>query len=383
MTVQRLSGAPAGLYVHIPFCDRLCPYCDFAVVVRPATSHNSYVDSLLVELTSRASEAEGRDLRTVYLGGGTPTTLSDRDLERVIQAALALAPQAREVTLEVNPNHVTRTRLERWRDVGVTRVNLGVQSFQARYLQALGRNHTFDVARTSLALALDMFEHVTMDLIVGGPGHTLDELEADLEIVAALGLRHLSVYELTIEPNTVFGRRARQGSLRAADDDATADMLEVVAHRLNGLGLRKYEVSNYAALGHESWHNRNYWAGGEYLGVGLGAHSMRIEDGFVWRRANERNLKRYQHDPFAPSEVERLSARDHLIERVFVGLRCVDGISARELASQGLLNDPTSFEKMVDRAVALGLVKRDATHVKPTPKGLMMINSLAELAAEL
>lgn len=382
MSLSPLPGAPAGIYVHIPFCDSLCPYCDFAVVVRPATAHHAYAEALLDELQRRADEVNGRDPRTVYLGGGTPTAVSDAVLGAIVAELSLTAPSACEWTIEVNPNHVSPERARSWRAMGFTRVSLGVQSFQERYLGALGRRHSAQQARKAVEVCQQTFGNVTLDLIVGGPDHTPDELDADLRVIEDLGVPHVSVYELTVEPNTVFGRKARQGILHAAPDDTTADMLEHVQVTLGALGLHKYEVSNYARPGFESQHNLNYWRGGEYLGVGLGAHSMQLGPHAVRRRANTRSLKQYLKSSDQGAEVEEVLAHDHLIERLFVGLRSSEGVSIQTLASQHLIAGE-DVSRALSRAAGLGLVTFDGDLAKPTGSGMMMIDTLAEIVADI
>lgn len=379
MTVSPRPGRPAGVYVHIPFCDRLCPYCDFAVAVRRPSAHQPYLDALYNELASRRAVLDGAQVGSVYLGGGTPSAIGPSALAKLLGVLLRdWAPQ--EVTVEVNPNHVTDDLVQALADAGATRLSLGVQSFQPAYLAALGRTHTGPSARAAVERAQKAFENVTVDLIVAGPGHTPPMLDEDLRILAEHGVPHVSVYELTVEPQTVFGRLARKGQLHVCDDDTTADMLEVVETRLASQGLHKYEVSNYGRPGFESRHNLNYWSGGEYLGLGLGAHGLQI-DGQVIRTANTRGLRAYVAGETV-LEREVLTSEQHLVERLFVGLRATTGIDLDELEGQGLLRHRDRVETMLGTLRERGLVEFSG-RFRPTPKGLMLSNVIADEVATL
>jgi len=382
MTTLSREGAPAGVYVHIPFCDRLCPYCDFAVVVRPDAAHQIYLDALHAEIASRSPELLGRSVRTIYLGGGTPSALGDAQLGELLEVLRRLAPDAVEVTLEANPNHITLSRLKLWKSFGITRISLGVQSFSERYLGALGRTHSGAVALQAVRDALDVFEHVTLDLIVGGPGHSAEELATDLERVRELGVPHVSVYELTVEENTVFFRMSQAGTLNESGHDETADMLLQAQNGLAVLGFEKYEVSNFAKPGFQSQHNRNYWEGGEYLGVGLGAHSLRVGPD-VTRRANTRKLKDYLLDTRASAELEEITTGQHLVERLFVGLRATHGVNLLELERQGLIKERAEVLAILAELEALGLLRIAGDDVAPTALGMMMTNTIAERVARL
>jgi oxygen-independent coproporphyrinogen-3 oxidase len=382
MTILPRDGAPAGVYVHIPFCDRLCPYCDFAVVVRPDASHSAYLDALLSETALRKDDLDGRTVRTVYLGGGTPSALNDDHLALLLTELLRVAPDAAEVTLEANPNHVSLPRLRAWQAMGVTRISMGVQSFSDRYLQALGRTHSGAVAISAVGQALEVFDHVTLDLILGGPNHSDSELTRDLDWVRRLGVPHVSVYELTVEENTVFFRMSQAGTLHESGDDDTADMLLHAQGALETMGFEKYEVSNFAKPGFQSQHNRNYWEGGEYLGLGLGAHSLRVGPDVI-RRANTRNLKSYLSNTEESSEVENLSASQHLVERLFVGLRAIRGVGLVELERQGLVEDRMQVLEILGELETLGLVNVEGDQISPTAAGMMMTNTIAERVARL
>ena len=398
MTLRPRQDRPVGVYLHIPFCERVCPYCDFAVTARRHIPHHEYAHALLAELEARRREAlAGRDLRTIYLGGGTPSRWDDDALERVLATLLAACDPV-EVTLEANPTDVSPARLARWRQAGVTRVSLGVQSFQPRVLRALGRNHDAQQALRATRAVLEGGElALSIDLIYGGPDHSAQEWEQDLAVVASLtGLRHLSAYNLTVEPKTPFARQRERGLLRVVDEEGCAWMMQRLIQALADLGLRQYEVSSFAALGHEAVHNSGYWLGAEYLGLGVGAHSLTIHEGVAVRRANTRHLAHYLRDPVgAQATTERLSAQEHLLERLYVNLRTTLGLcwsTLREQVSQdadasALL---TRAQPLLEELVAQGLLwvrahsADDPARVYgPTPRGLMLADVIASRVFDL
>lgn len=341
------DGRPASLYVHIPFCERLCPYCDFAVVVRREIPEAAYVAAVLKELKGRAHELSGRDLRTLYFGGGTPSLLSAEVFGELCEGIRKeLDVNWQEVTIEANPSSVSREKAAEWASRGVDRVSLGVQSFQDRYLLALGRNHDGSQAIEAIqTLNEHGISRVSIDFIVGGPEHEEFEVRADLEILDRLGeVGHVSAYQMTVEPQTAFGRLERRGALRVPDDDKTTDLLEMTREGLRLLGYEQYEVSSYAQAGHEGMHNQNYWAGGEYLGIGVGAHSCELS-GLARRRTNTRNFRDYLSDPIKADTIEVLSASDHYRERLFLGVRSSVGLNLRRLQTQFPMLAENLFEQ--------------------------------------
>lgn len=263
-----------GVYVHFPFCRRRCPYCDFTIAVWRDIPHRDYADAVIAELGARAEEYPGRVLSTLSFGGGTPGAWEAHELGRVVRAVEARFGPAAEISCEANPEDASDLHFAALRAAGVTRLSLGVQSFDPATLRGLGREHSGPQAREAVALAQRHFPAVSLDLILGGPGSTPASLEDDLQTALALGPAHLSVYALTVEPNTQFAKLDARGTLGAPDEDALAAALVSAQERLTGAGFLHYEVSNYARPGAESQHNSLYWTGGEYLGLGCGAHSF-------------------------------------------------------------------------------------------------------------
>ncbi|MEO0813966.1 MAG: radical SAM family heme chaperone HemW, partial [Myxococcota bacterium] len=264
-----------GLYVHVPYCRRRCPYCDFNVWVDSKAPWEHLAEAIICDLESRAPSYPAR-FDSVYFGGGTPSLAPTLFFESVLDAAQRLGPIApgAEVTVEIEPDTVGRERLREWRTLGFNRASLGWQSTHDSLLRTLGRGHS---ARSSQRMVDDVrdagFENVSVDLIFAVPGQSLQQLDQDLDAVVGLAPPHVSLYALTFEPNTEFERRRQQGRLLPVDEPSELEMMDHITSRLTAAGFAHYEVSNYAQPGYEARHNSSYWAGKPYLGVGPGAHS--------------------------------------------------------------------------------------------------------------
>lgn len=393
MTPRPRPGAPAGVYVHVPFCDKICPYCDFAVTATRKIPHQQYAAALISELHARQSALKGRTLQSVYFGGGTPSRWEHEAmaqvLDAIIEADAAGGKHLRELTFEANPLDITPASLKAWHQAGLTRISLGVQSFQPRVLAALGRNHDAQAARAAVdAILSDGQLALSIDLIFGCPDQTMQEWAADLEVVRALaqdGLQHVSCYNLTLEPNTPFARQAARGKLQVVDEEGCALMLEQLIATLDELGLKQYEVSSFARPGYEAVHNSSYWLGAEYLGLGVGAHSLSLEPQGVVRRANTRQLAAYLRDPIgAQAHLERLSPLEHFLERLYVNLRTTLGLDWPMLCAQfeGSLSPATldDAHALLLHFIEQGLLVRDTSGQRfaPTPRGLMVADVMAE-----
>jgi oxygen-independent coproporphyrinogen-3 oxidase len=300
MTVQPPPRRPFGVYIHFPWCQRLCPYCDFNTRVTRELPHQAYLQATLRELEQRKHRFEGAQLASIYFGGGTPSLWEPdciRDLIRAIKdtwpllndpedAALARQttpcgpPEPLEITLEINPRSANPARLQQLVEAGINRLSVGLQTFDPDYLRRLGRDHTVEQATETLADARDVgIQRLSFDLLTAGPHHTLDALQRDLD--AALLLRqadHISAYSLIVEPETPFARLDAKGRLHAADEDTVAAMLDLTHDTLTQGGYTRYEISSYARPGREARHNSLYWIGAEYMGLGVGAHELAFVD---------------------------------------------------------------------------------------------------------
>jgi oxygen-independent coproporphyrinogen-3 oxidase len=387
-----------GVYVHVPFCERICPYCDFAVVAaRPlaADREREYVDALLAELERRAAAFAGptgapRPLASLYLGGGTPSLLAPESVARLVAAVRARFPggDAAEVTLEVNPSTTERARLPGFRAAGVSRLSIGVQSFQDDTLKRLGRAHGAGESRATLAAARAAgFDDVSLDLIVAAPGQRLADLERDLDETLAFAPEHVSAYQLTIEPGTPFERAAARGQLALADEDEGVAMLERLAARLAAGGLDRYEISSFARPGHAARHNRRYWERLPVLGLGMGAWSNEPASPAAphgTRRANPRALAVYlariaAGGPAADEPAERLDAATARGEAAFLALRTMRGLDAAAFATEFGAAPRAFWPDAIAEAVAAGwLVESDAGDLRLSDAGILLSDSLFE-----
>lgn len=337
-----------GVYVHVPFCERICPYCDFAVVRAPTLAwgrEDAFVAALLRELGARLPAFGAARLATLYFGGGTPSRLQPASIARIVGAVRAALPEADadvEVTLEVNPSTTERARLPAFREAGVNRLSIGVQSFDDAMLKRLGRAHRASESVATLAAARAAgFANVSLDLLFAGPGQSLAALEADLDALLAADPQHVSAYALTLEDGTPFARAVATGRLHVPDDDAVASLCECVWERLETAGLARYEVSSFARSGFESRHNRRYWQRRPVLGIGPGAWSSEppcADAPYGARRANVRALDVWQARiesgrPGAAEPPERPDAATARGEAMFLGLRTRAGLDAGAFAA--------------------------------------------------
>ena len=402
----------AGLYLHVPFCSAVCPYCDFAVTVGGPASRAAFVDSLLAEVALAAGGPEGAwEFDTVYLGGGTPSALVAEQLEQVLAAvagALSLADDCR-IFFEANPEDVTPAALAAWRALGVRTLSLGVQSFDVGALAFLGRRHTPADGRRSVELARSAgFDTVSLDLIYGLPGQEAATWRRDLEAAVALAPDHLSCYQLTVHDGTPFGKRRDRGELAELPEGPQAELFELTHGFLADAGYPAYEVSNFAcAPEHRSRHNSKYWDHTPYLGLGPSAHSfsgLPAVTGDQGRRGlreaavrsgaagagvpatarrwwNERRLAPYRtrlaRGDLPVAGEERLDPTELALERLMLALRTVDGLDLDDfLDCYGVDLEATNAERLEDLRAA-GLLGATARLLRPTRRGLAVADGLA------
>jgi oxygen-independent coproporphyrinogen-3 oxidase len=373
---------PLSLYVHIPWCIRKCPYCDF----NSHEARNSeeadegiYVDALLADLETALPSVWGRKLHTVFIGGGTPSLFSAAAIDTLlagVRARLPMLPDA-EVTLEANPGTFERDKFAGFFAAGVNRLSLGVQSFDAAKLAALGRVHDADEARRAAEAAMMIFGNVNLDLMFALPRQTLAEAEADVAAALAFNTPHLSFYQLTLEPNTLFHRHPPP----LPDDDAAADIQQHVADRLAGAGYRRYEVSAYAKPGRECAHNLNYWRFGDYLGIGAGAHSKisfadRIERAIRYKQPRQYLQMARERSPVLETTV--VTRDDVGFEFMLNALRLTDGVPTPLFAERTGM--PLAVVAgAIGEATRRGLLEADPSRLCPTPLGRRFLNDLTAL----
>lgn len=393
-----LDDGGVGVYLHVPFCERVCPYCDFAVVTaRPlaAPREAAYVEALLAELAHRAPAfarpgGGPRSLVSVYLGGGTPSLLAPESVARLVAAVHERFPAEGpvETTLEVNPSTTERARLPGFRAAGVNRLSVGVQSFSDATLKRLGRAHRGAEAHATLAAARAAgFDDLSLDLIVAAPGQRLADLERDLDAVLAFGPEHVSAYLLTIESGTPFERAAARGQLALADEDESVAMLERLAERLEAGGLERYEISSFARPGREARHNRRYWERQAVLGLGMGAWSCEPRSAAAphgARRANVRQLDTYlarvaAEEPAAASPPERFAPATARGEAAFLALRTARGLDAAAFAAEFGAPPRAFWADLITEALAAGwLLESTSGDLRLSPAGLLLSDSIFE-----
>ena len=372
-----------GVYVHFPYCLSKCPYCDFASVVAERVPHERYRDAIAAELAVRASE-HGRPatgVESLYFGGGTPSLWEPACVASTISTVdrlFGIAPGC-EITLEANPGASDAARFATLRAAGVNRLSIGVQSFHPRILEGLGRRHSPGEAVAAFEKAREAgFSNVSLDLIFGGPGQTPGMARADVERAIRLGPEHLSCYGLTLEglaEEVRLAKDVKRGRVEVPDDAAQARMGELVRDALSAAGYGRYEISNYAKPGFESRHNSLYWLGREYVAAGCGAHGFRRRaDGSGYRYGNPRKPEAYLAavESGGAPEVERdeISAAELFEERLFLGLRLVEGFDLAEAARETVGEVPAASAREIERLEAQGLVVRDGTRVRCTERGL-------------
>ena len=379
-TIHLSALPPLSLYVHFPWCVRKCPYCDFnSHEAGGALPEQRYLEALRRDLEQALPLIWGRRIRSVFIGGGTPSLMSAQGLDRLMSDVRSLLPleSDAEVTMEANPGTFEASRFQAYRDSGVDRLSIGIQSFNPRHLQALGRIHDGDEARRAIDIAHACFDNFNLDLMYALPEQTLDEAAADLDTALAYAPPHLSLYHLTLEPNTVFAKYPPP----VPDDDASADMQDMIAASTAGAGYGHYEVSAYAQPGRRARHNLNYWEFGDYLGIGAGAHSKISFPHRIVRQARYRQPASYMEHALNDSAVQQENeiGRDALgFEFMLNSLRLIEGFEPNLFIERTGL-PLSAIDATLDAAEARGLLYRDHRLIRPTELGQRFLNDLQQM----
>ncbi|MEP3784197.1 MAG: radical SAM family heme chaperone HemW [Ascidiaceihabitans sp.] len=370
-----------GLYIHWPYCEAKCPYCDFNSHVVRSIDHNAWRVAYLSELERTASETKGRVLHSVFFGGGTPSLMEPDVVGDIMAAIKRLWPTANdlEVTLEANPSSVEAGRFKAFRDAGINRVSMGVQALNDADLKRLGRIHTAQDAMNAFEIARTVFDRVSFDLIYGRQDQTLDQWEAELNQALNLAIDHISLYQLTIEQGTAFGDRYNIGKLRGLpSEDLGADMYERTQAICSAHNMPAYEVSNHARDGAQSRHNMIYWRYGDYIGIGPGAHGRVTINGQRFATEAYSNPKRWL-DSVASGTAEKariaLSTADQASELLLMGLRVKDGVSRKRY--EALSGHPVN-SKAEETLLEHGLLIPSETDIIVSDQGVIVLNGVLE-----
>jgi putative oxygen-independent coproporphyrinogen III oxidase len=407
-TLQLKSLPPLSLYVHLPWCIKKCPYCDFnSHELAPTVAHpvslpvprggvtglgrpgagivptdlpeQRYIDALVADLESSLPLIWGRTVHSIFIGGGTPSLFSPKAIDRLladIRARLKLTPDC-EITLEANPSTFEKDRFRAFRSAGVTRLSVGVQSFDDRHLKVLGRVHDRAQAIAAVEEAAQAFDTFNLDIMYALPGQTLQNVAQDIHIALALAPPHISIYHLTIEPNTYFAKFPPV----IPEEDLAYAMLDKITEITEAAGLQRYEVSAYAKAGHRCFHNLNYWQFGDYLGIGAGAHSKLSFAHRVVRQVRFREPRLYMEkalEGHAVTQDTEVSRADLPFEFMLNALRLKEGFKLQDFVEKTGLPF-TAITQGLEEAERKGLIERDFVRVKPTERGFDFLNDLQSL----
>ena len=378
---------PLSLYIHFPWCEKKCPYCDFnshqikdGVGLASGFDEDRYISALIADLETELPRIWGRQVHSIFIGGGTPSLLSAQGMDKLlsaIRARIHLEPDA-EITMEANPGSVETEKFAGFAKAGINRVSLGIQSFQDAQLKALGRIHNGEEAKRAIGIALQHFKSVNLDLMYGLPMQTLDDAKKDVETALSFNTPHLSLYNLTLEPNTYFANFPP----KLPSEDVVDAIFEQSLDLLTKAGFQRYEVSAYAKPGMECKHNLNYWRFGDYIGIGAGAHGKISFPDKVTRQVRERHPETYmqaiEQNGNALIESKEITAADLPFEFMLNTLRLTDGVATNTFTERTGLPLST-ISKGLDEASKKGLLDLDPTVLKGTPQGLRYLNNLQEL----
>jgi len=369
-----------GLYVHWPFCQAKCPYCDFNSHVSAQVDQSAWARAYLSEIDRLAAETGPRVLNTIFFGGGTPSLMNPDVVAAIIERARARWPAANdlEITLEANPTSVEAGRFRAYADGGVNRISMGIQALNDADLKRLGRMHSVAEARTAFDIARKTFDRISFDLIYARQYQTLSDWQAELNEALSMAVDHLSLYQLTIEPGTAFGARAAKGGLHGLpDDDISADMYlatqDICAHH----GLPAYEVSNHARPGARSRHNLIYWRYGDYAGIGPGAHGRLTLDGSRWATQTplmpNRWLEQVETKGHGETPREAIPPEEQALEHIMMGLRLAEGLDMERFAR---LNGAALPQDRIDALVDQGLIETNGPRLSATAAGRAVLNGV-------
>ncbi len=380
--IQLKALPPLSLYIHFPWCERKCPYCDFNShqVKDGGFDEKRYIQALIADLQTELPNIWGRRVHTIFIGGGTPSLLSPAGLDELlshVRALIPLEPHA-EITLEANPGSVEAAKFREFAQLGVNRVSLGIQSFNDRHLKSLGRIHNASEAQAAIEIAQDYFASVNLDVMYALPEQTADEAKADLLRALSFQTKHLSLYHLTMEPNTYFASHPPP----LPNEDESDLMFEFALSTLQERGYQRYEVSAYCQDNQVCRHNLNYWEFGDYIGIGAGAHGKISMPNRITRQIRERHPETYMDKIFKENsaclENRSIEIDDLAFEFMLNGLRLINGVPTHQFTERTGL-PLHRISKAIDEAIRKGLLDEDPMRLKATALGMRYLNDLQEL----
>lgn len=375
---------PLSLYIHLPWCLKKCPYCDFNSheqrgLAEGGVPEQRYIDALMADLEASLPLIWGRTVHSVFIGGGTPSLFSPESIDQLIsglRARLRMEPDC-EISMEANPGTFEKERFKAYRHAGITRLSIGVQSFDDRFLKALGRVHDGAQARAAVQEAVESFETFNLDIMYALPGQTEADLIKDLETALSFKPPHISIYHLTIEQNTYFAKFPPV----VPEEDTAYDMLDRITAMTGAAGMQRYEISAYARDGHQCFHNTNYWQFGDYLGIGAGAHGKLSFAHRIVRQVKIRDPQRYMDAALAGRALasdEDVRRKDLPFEYMLNALRLRGGFAVQDYLDRTGLPVST-IQSALDAAQRKGLVTLQGGHVQPTERGFDFLSDLQEL----
>ncbi|WP_420580001.1 radical SAM family heme chaperone HemW [Reichenbachiella sp.] len=369
----------AGIYIHIPYCKQACHYCDFHFSTNLNTK-SDLIDAILKEIDLQKDYLKGEIVETIYFGGGTPSILSKQELDSILnrvskEFSISENP---EITLESNPDDLSQSKLKAMKSSSINRLSIGIQTFDDKILTYFNRAHHSKMALDAVTTAQQLgFKNISIDLIFGVPNQTLNVLKNDLEQALKLNTPHISIYGLTIEENTVFGKWEKQNKLTTIDEDLAAEHLELIMDTLAAAGYNQYEISNFSLEGFESKHNSSYWHGKKYLGLGPGAHSFNgIERQFNYAH-NIKYIKKLQ-DNLLPSTLEKLSSEDQINETILTQIRLKEGINCEHLKNSHHFDLIDEKEDSINEFLQMDLLKISGNYLRLTSKGKLLADFITE-----
>lgn len=368
-----------SVYLHIPFCEKICYYCDFNKVFIKNQPVDEYLQTMATEMKNTIERFCDKRMKTIYVGGGTPTSLNVKQLEVFLHSIRShfIFADPFEFTFEANPSNVDEEKLRLLKDFGVNRLSIGVQAFQQSLLERIGRDHTEKEIYTMIETARKIgFDNISIDLMFGLPSQTVNMFEESLQKAIELNVEHISAYSLQVEPKTIFYNEMKKGLLKLPSEDVEAEMFRLLIDRLTNHHFIHYEISNFAKLGKESKHNLTYWNNDEYYGIGAGAHSY--VSGIRRRNAGplKHYMKRIQETGFPYMEEIHLSEREQMEEELFLGLRKRDGVSISKFEQKFNKRMDEIYGEVIEDLISKGLLERKGDRIRLTDQGVFLGNEV-------